>query len=361
MAQFYSLKIKEIHRETPDAVSISFEVPEEARASFAFVPGQYLTLRRMLGEEDLRRTYSICSGAADPDLRVAIKRVDGGRFSSFANDNLEIGMEIEVMPPQGRFTLDIDPAAGNDYVAFAAGSGVTPVLSIVRSVLAREPGSTFTLFYGNRDRNSVIFREELEDLKDLFMDRFTLVHVLSREAQEVDILHGRLDAERVRKFAQAGLFDPQTASRIFLCGPGDMIDSLRGALRDLGVEPERIKFELFTPADGQTPKAPVQRRPSSAASPAGYAVEAVLDGTTTAFMMTDEDESVIDAAHRHGLELPYSCKGGMCCTCRAKVVEGEVEMAHNYSLEPWELEAGFVLTCQSRPLTDKLVLDYDAV
>ncbi|MEO4040626.1 1,2-phenylacetyl-CoA epoxidase subunit PaaE [Hoeflea sp. CAU 1731] len=361
MAQFYPLKIKHIVRETPDAVSVSFDVPEEARERFVFVPGQYLTLRAKIADEDLRRTYSICSGIDDGDLRVAIKRVDGGVFSGFANDNLEVGMEIDVMPPLGRFTNAADPAARNDYVAFAAGSGVTPVLSIVKSVLAREPASTFTLFYGNRDRNSVIFREELEDLKDRFIDRFTLVHVLSREAQDVDILHGRIDADRIRKFAENKLFDPRSATKVFLCGPGDMIDDARRVLEDLGVKPDRIRFELFTPADGGAAAKKGVVPPPSEAHSKGVSVEAVMDGVRSTFSMEGADGNVIDAAHRQGIELPYSCKGGMCCTCRCKLVEGKVEMAENYSLEPWELDAGYILSCQARPLTEKVVLDFDDV
>ncbi|MEX3009081.1 1,2-phenylacetyl-CoA epoxidase subunit PaaE [Hoeflea sp. TYP-13] len=360
MSRFHSLKIADVRRETDDAVSIAFDVPEDTRDAFSFIPGQYLTLKADVDGAPVQRTYSICSALDEGELRVAIKRVDGGVFSNYANDNLSAGMTMDVMAPQGRFTAQPSYQAKNHYVAFTAGSGVTPIFSIVKTILTREPDSTFTMFYGNRDRASVIFREQLEDLKDLFLERFTLVHVLSREGQDVDLLHGRLDAERIEKFAGAGLFDPASVANVFLCGPGDMIDKSRETLEKLGVPSDRIRFELFTPAEGSPPPAPKSKQAQEAAEQ-GVAVEAVLDGASRPFIMGAEDDNVVDAAHRHGIELPFSCKGGMCCTCRCKIREGEVEMAANYSLEPWELEAGFVLACQSRPLTEKVVLDFDEV
>ena len=361
MARFHSLKIKDVQRETDDAVSIAFDVPTDMNGTFEFIPGQYLTVRARIDGAPQQRTYSICSGLDDGELRIAVKRVEGGAFSNFANDNLTAGMELDVMPPLGRFTARPGEHAGAHYAAFAAGSGVTPIFSIVKTLLEREPDSTFTLFYGNRDRGSVIFREQLEDLKDRFLERFTLVHVLSREGQDVDLLHGRLDANRITTFAKAGLFDPETVTTFFLCGPGNMIETGRQALEGLGVPSERIRFELFTTGrEGLESAEPMSERAKAAVSE-GAKIEAVLDGAVREFSMQDGDANVIDAAHRQGIELPFSCKGGMCCTCRAKVREGEVEMAANYSLEPWELEAGFVLTCQARPLTSKVVLDYDEV
>lgn len=358
MTRFHPLKVKDVQRETEDAVSIGFDVPDDIAATFDFLPGQYLTVRTDIDGTPQQRTYSICSGLDDGELRIAVKRVDNGLFSNFANDNLEPGMELDVMPPLGRFTARPGEIIGGEYVALAAGSGVTPILSIVKTLLEREPDSVFTLFYGNRDRNSVIFREQLEDLKDRFLERFRLIHVLSQEGQDVDLLHGRLDAERIRLFADHRLFDPAATTTFFLCGPGTMIETGRAALESLGVEPERIRFELFT--TGRQDIRPASERARKAAA-SGASIEAVLDGAVRSFRMGEDDESVIDAAHRQGIELPFSCKGGMCCTCRAKVREGEVEMAHNYSLEPWELKAGFVLTCQARPLTARVVLDYDDV
>lgn len=360
MSRFHALKIADVRRETDDAVSIAFDVPDTAKEAFSFVPGQYLTLKTDVGGVPVQRTYSICSGLGEGELRVAIKRVDDGVFSNFANDNLSAGMIVDVMAPQGRFTAKPSDKARNHYVAFTAGSGVTPIFSIVKTMLTSEPDSTFTMFYGNRDRASVIFREQLEDLKDRFLERFTLVHVLSREGQDVDLLHGRLDAERIERFAKAGLFDPASVANVFLCGPGDMIDRSRERLEGLGVPSDRIRFELFTPAEGSAPPKPKSEK-AQAAAEKGVAIETVLDGAERAFVMGAEDDNVVDAAHRHGIELPFSCKGGMCCTCRCRIREGEVEMAANYSLEPWELEAGFVLACQSRPLTGKVVLDFDEV
>ena len=360
MSRFHSLKIADVRQETEDAVSVAFDVPPEARDAFSFAPGQYLTLRADVNGAPVQRTYSICSGLDEGELRVAIKRVDGGVFSNFANDNLSAGMELDVMAPDGRFTAVPSAEVAHHYVAFSAGSGITPIFSIVKTMLRNEPDSTFTLFYGNRDRASVIFREQLEDLKDRFMERFTLVHVLSREGQDVDLLHGRLDADRIQRFAASGLFDPPAVSCFFLCGPGNLIAENRLTLENLGVPSDRIRFELFTPAEGSPPPK-ARSQEARAAAEKGVAIEAVLDGASRSFIMGTQDDNVVDAAHRHGIELPFSCKGGMCCTCRCKVRDGSVEMAANYSLEPWELEAGYVLACQARPLTEKLVLDFDEV
>lgn len=359
VAKFHPLTISDVRRETADAVSISFEVPEALRDDYRYTPGQYLTLRRDLNGEDVRRSYSICSGLDDGELRVAIKKVEGGLFSSFANDNLTAGMTLDVMTPEGRFQADPRAETEGEYVAFAAGSGVTPILSIVKSLLEREPRSRVTFFYGNRSTASIIFRTALEDLKDRFLERFRLVHVLSREAQDIDLLHGRLDAERIGELAKVGLFDPAAVDAYFLCGPGDMIEQAKGALRSLGVAEEKIRSEMFLAADGGEPRSASQRAQETARQ--GATIETVLDGARHSIEMVAGDENVVAAAARQGLELPYSCKGGMCCTCRCKVVEGEAEMATNYSLEPWEQEAGFILACQARPLTEKLVLDFDEV
>lgn len=360
MSRFHRLTVKDVRRETPESISIAFEVPEALRAAYRFTPGQYLTLRAEIDGEAVQRTYSICSGLDDGEIRVAIKKVDGGRFSSFANDNLVPQATLEVMPPEGRFTAALDAAAAHDYVAFAAGSGITPVLSIVKSVLEHEPGSRFTVFYGNRATATIMFREALEDLKDRFLERLTLVHVLSREGQDVELLHGRLDGARIAALARARLFDPATVDTVFLCGPGDMAEQARQTLSSLGVAPEQIRAELFTPADGGT-RLPAPSARAREVAARGGEIEAIHDGLRHSFRMDADDGNVIDAAHRQGIELPSSCKGGMCCTCRAKLLEGQVEMAMNYSLEPWELDAGFVLTCQSRPLTDRVVVDYDEI
>lgn len=354
---FHRLAIANVRRETSDAVSIAFAVPDALRKDFAFTSGQYLTLRTTMDGEEVRRSYSICSGVDDGELRVAIKRLEGGLFSCFANENLKAGDTIEVMTPMGRFGIEPDPHTARTYVAFAAGSGITPVLSIIKTVLGREPRSRFTLFYGNRSSSSIIFKAEIEDLKDVFVDRLSVHHILSREAQDVALLHGRLGADKVEALMRtAG--PVEAVDHVFLCGPMGMIAEVSGALRRIGMPENRIHTEVFTP-EGGVPAAP---RPTAHANeePHGAKLRLRLDGATHDMVM-HEDETVLDTALRNGLDLPYSCRGGMCCTCRAKLLEGEAAMDQNFSLEPWELEAGFVLTCQSRPKTPSLVVDFDAV
>ncbi|WP_292896504.1 1,2-phenylacetyl-CoA epoxidase subunit PaaE [Nitratireductor sp.] len=355
--RFHDLKVASIERQTPDAVAIAFEIPADQAEAFAFTPGQYLTLATDIDGTEARRSYSICSAPGDPYLRVGVKKVADGRFSTFVNDVLSVGDTIRVMPPQGRFTAL--KGERHDYLLFAAGSGITPMLSIARTVLAHEPESTITLVYGNRSTETIMFLEELNDLKDRFMGRFTLIHLLSRETQDVELLNGRIDAERVGELATGGLIQPAAMDGVFLCGPGEMIDAVSGALHAMGVERDRIRFERFTPSG----EAPAPRKASKAAREAvqeGVAVEVVVDGVRRSFSMQDADGTVLDAAHKAGIELPYSCAGGMCCTCRCRVVEGQSEMAVNFSLEPWEVEAGFTLACQTRPTAKKLVLDFDA-
>ena len=355
--RFHDLKVAAIARETPDAVAVAFEIPDALKETFAFRPGQYLTLAADIDGQEARRSYSICSAPGEATLRVGVKRVADGRFSGFVNEMLAVGDTIRVMPPEGRFTS----LAGerHDYLLIAAGSGITPMLSITKTVLGHEPDSTITLVYGNRSTDTIMFREELEDLKDRHMRRFSLVHLLSREAQDVELLNGRIDGARIAELARRGLIDPLAADGVFLCGPGEMIEDVSTALGELGVEDDRVRFERFTPS-GDAPKP----RPCSAraleAAEAGVQIEIVLDGVRRAFPMGEADATVLDAAHRAGLEIPYSCAGGMCCTCRCRVAEGEAEMAVNYSLQPWEIEAGFTLACQTRPTTKRLVLDFDA-
>lgn len=355
--RFHDLTVTDIERQTPEAVAVAFAVPDELREAFAFKPGQYLTLSANVDGQDVRRSYSICSAPGEAMLKVGVKKVADGRFSRFVNEVLSVGDTIRVMPPEGRFTS----LAGerHDYLLIASGSGITPMLSIAKTVLAHEPASTVTLVYGNRTTDTIMFREELQDLKDAHMRRFSLVNLLSREKQDVDLLNGRIDGERIRRMAELGLIDPFSSDGVFLCGPGEMIDDVSSALKDLGVEPDRIRFERFTPSG----EAPAPRAPSAAARKAvaeGVSIEVVLDGIRRGFPMGEGASTVLDAAHAAGLELPYSCAGGMCCTCRCRVVEGQSEMAVNFSLEPWEIEAGFTLACQTRPLSRKLVLDFDA-
>lgn len=354
MSRFHSLEIADRRQETPDSVSLAFAVPEELRQEFAFQPGQYLTVRATIDGEECRRSYSICSGADENELRIAVRKVDSGRFSRFANEALRPGARIDVAPPEGRFTAEI--GASRHYAFFAAGSGITPVISIIRSVLAANPAAQATLFYGNRTTSSIMFRRTLEELKDRHLRRLSVFHVLSRESQDIDILNGRLDGGRIGLLAKT-IVRPQDVDGYFLCGPFGMIEQGRAALIAAGVEPACIRAELFS-IDGAPTRAP---RPAPIHAPhEGEAhVECVLDGRTRRIEV-EPGALIIEAAHEQGFEIPHSCRGGMCCTCRCKAVEGEVAMDVNYSLEPWELQAGYVLACQSRPLTAKVTLDFDA-
>ena len=358
MARFHALKVAEVRRETEDAVVVTFEVPPELAEDFAYLQGQHLTLRRKIDGEDLRRNYSICAGVGEACLQVAIKKVEGGRFSSFANETLRAGDTLEVMTPTGSFHTPLDPSQAKTYAAFAAGSGITPVISIVKTVLACEPDSRFLLFYGNREVASIIFKDELEDLKDRYLERFSLVHLLSREKQEVDLLNGRIDGAKAEALCAA--FCPaESLDEAFICGPAGMIEEVGETLKRLGLPQGHIHFELFTTEAGQSPALGAVEHGVIEGKGSAAEVTVILDGVRTSFALPYGSESLLDAALGEGLDLPFSCKGGVCSTCRAKLLEGKVDMAVNYALEPDELEAGFVLSCQSRPLTEKVVLDYD--
>jgi ring-1,2-phenylacetyl-CoA epoxidase subunit PaaE len=353
--RFHTLTVAEVRPETSDAVSVVFAVPPSLAADYAFVPGQYLTLRRTLDGEDMRRSYSICSAPDDGELRIAIKRVPGGPFSTWATTALRAGEAVEVMTPTGRFGAHL--GEGQVYAGFAAGSGITPILSILRGVLAQQTKSRFFLFYGNRTSHDMLFREALEELKDRHIGRLSVFHVLSQEQQDVPVLTGRLDPERVRllltHIVPAALVD-----HAFVCGPEGMSEGVAAALHELGIPEARIHIERFVSALSGRPAVP-RTRPAPGVPEAAHCVATViLEGKRTDVPVA-AGEAVLDAALRAGLDLPYACKGGMCCTCRARLVEGAATMALNYSLEKWEIDAGFVLTCQSHPTTPRVVLDYD--
>lgn len=358
MSRFHALTLTDVRRETPEAVSLAFAVPPDLAADFTWQPGQYLTLRALLDGEDVRRSYSICAGPEDGELRVAVKHVEGGRFSAHANTSLQPGAVVEVMPPIGRFTLG--PATGPRLVlCFAAGSGITPVISIIRDLLAREPETRVMLFYGNRTIGSILFREALEDLKNRYLTRLSITHVLSREKQDVALLNGRLDAEKIRAFA-GRLFDPAIVDDVLVCGPAAMVADVEGVLTEAGVDRARIRHELFLAPDAP-PQAPRAARTAAGTLRSGNArVTVILDGIRTDIAVPFEGGiSVIEAAGKQGVDLPYSCKGGVCSTCRCMTRAGEVEMMLNYALEPWETDAGYVLACQTRPLSDEVILDFD--
>lgn len=357
MSAFHSLRVASVAKNTRDAVVLTFDVPNDLRETFKFRPGQYLTLRTFLDGQELRRSYSICAAPGDGQLRVAVKRLNDGAFSTWANQSLQAGDTLEVMAPDGNFTIEFSPEHARRYAAFAVGSGITPILSLVKTALDTEPSSSFTLFFGNRASSAVLFREEIEDLKNRYMSRFSLVYIMSREHQDIDLFNGRLDGEKVRQLLNVWM-DPSTIDYAFVCGPQDMTESVSQALKEKGLDASRIKFELFG-----SPKGPRALRTGHDARKAPGAdqcqVTVVYEGVTRTLTIDKNKDSVLDSALAQGIELPYSCKGGVCSTCRCKVVEGEVDMDANFALEDYEVKRGFILSCQSFPVTDKLVIDFD--
>ena len=355
MSKFYPLTVSKVKHETRDAVAISFDVPPELKDTFAYRQGQYLTLRAMIDGEEVRRSYSICSAVQDEQLRVAIKRCGGGAFSSWANDSLAPGVTLDVMPPSGNFNVPLDAEARRHYLAFAAGSGITPILSIVKTTLRAEPESRFTIVYGNRASSTVIFRDELTDLKDQYMGRLRLVYVMSREQQDIELFNGRITEEKCSQFLRHWI-DIRDIDIAFICGPEDMMHGVSRSLQAAGLPKEQIRIELFAASSPTR-----ERKPRSVESAARHLTEVtvIMDGSAASFTMEKDKESLLEAGLRAGLDMRYSCKGGVCSTCRCKVLDGEVEMDVNYALEDYEVARGFVLSCQSFPVTDKVVVDFD--
>jgi len=351
MKQFHPLTIERIERETRDSVRITLSVPSEFEGDYEFLPGQHLPFEITINGKKIRRTYSICSGIDERPLEIGVRIQPGGTFSEFAASELTVGDTLDAMPPGGRFHADLDRGSARDYLGFAAGSGITPILSIIKSVIENEPGSRFVLFYGNRKQSTTMFIEDLYALKNRFPERLQLHFVFSQEDQEFPIASGRLDAEKVRELYDhfcKGL-NPAEA---FVCGPDTMIATVRETLVELGIDADHVHAERYG----------IPRKPDHAAvvKAADHAtVTVIVDGHKKDFEMRRDDDNIVDAAAGHGIDLPYSCKGGVCATCRCHVREGEVTMATNYGLEPWEVEAGFVLACQSRPISDAVLLDYD--
>ncbi|HXD41099.1 MAG TPA: 2Fe-2S iron-sulfur cluster-binding protein [Ramlibacter sp.] len=361
-AHFHTLAVKRITPDAAGSAAITLQVPAALRDGFDFRPGQFLTLRATIDGQDTRRSYSICSPRQrylqTGEIDIGVKPVEGGTFSRWALAQLRAGDAIEVLPPDGRFTPRI--AGARHRVGFAAGSGVTPVLSIMASTLAAEPQSRFTLVYGNQRISTIMFSEVLQDLKDRYPARVSLIHLLSRQPQELDLLNGRIDAAKIGELLR-GILPARDIDEAFICGPEGMIEETQRALLAGGVPAERIHFERFIPAAPTTTTKAAPRPVSASAAgepPARHRLEVVLDGKTHQLAMGDDDR-VLDTALEAGLDLPYSCKSGVCCTCRARVLEGKVQMEKNFTLEDWEIAKGFVLTCQSRPLTDRVVVSYD--
>ena len=358
MSTFYPLRVAGLTSETRDAVVVTFEVPEqsdEQRALFQFTAGQHLTLRAMLGGEEVRRSYSICSAPHEGTLRIAIKRVQDGLFSTWANHELRPGHVVESMPPSGSFAVAMDPAASRHHVAFAAGSGITPILSILKTVLLEEPQSRFTLVYGNRASSSVLFKEELANLKDRFLDRVNLVFILSREQQEIELFNGRIDGVKTEQLLRYWI-DPEAIDVAYLCGPQSMTEEVAAMLETHGVPKSNIRKELFGTSGGLAPR---RAAVTAAAGEQECRLTVLQDGRERILTIPRNKLNVLDAALAQGVELPYACKAGVCSTCRCKKIAGEVDMDVNFALEDYEVARGFILTCQSYALSAELVLDFD--
>lgn len=357
MSRFHPLTVTGIHKTIRDAVVLTLSPSPDQAQEFAFTQGQYLTLRRDFEGEEIRRSYSICASPDDGVLQVGIKKVAGGAFSTWANEQLIIGDTIEAMPPAGRFFAPLAPGKARHYLGFAGGSGITPVLSIIRTVLRREPKSTFTLVYANRAVNSIMFREELEDIKNLHLGRFNVLHVLENDAQEIDLFTGRVSEEKCAALIESGWIDIDATDFAFICGPEPMMLGIVTALEKAGLAKDRIKFELFSSAQpGRLPRP--SNSQGAADAGASTTIRVTLDGATQSFS-APRGISVLEATQAQQIDAPYSCKAGVCSTCRCRVIEGEVEMLTNHALEDYEVEKGFVLSCQAYPLTDLLVVDYD--
>ena len=353
MSQFLPLTVTDVRKTIRDAVVVTLR-PDDPEA-FAFTQGQYLTFRRDFDGTELRRNYSICAGLDDGVLQVGIKRVEGGAFSTFANENLIPGDTLEAMPPMGSFFTPIEPGKSKHYLGFAGGSGITPVLSILKTVLAREPESRFTLVYANRAPNTIMFREELEDLKNRHMGRLTILHVLESGDQDIDLFSGRVDTAKCEALFQHWV-DIAHVDTAFICGPEPMMLAIAGALKDHGMAEEDIKFELFGASqEGRLAQA---KRAEAVKSQPGTDTTIIIDGTAHQFVLP-KDRAALDGALDNNLDAPFACKAGVCSTCKAKVIEGETEMITNHALEDYEVRAGFVLTCQCYALSDTLILDYD--
>jgi ring-1,2-phenylacetyl-CoA epoxidase subunit PaaE len=354
MRKYHQLTVASLADETSDSVRIGLDVPDDARGEFEFLPGQHLPMQITVDGKPVRRTYSICSVPGEWPMQIGVRVQPGGVFSEYVQNSLEVGDQIDVMPPFGQFHANIAPESQRTYLAFAAGSGITPILSIVRATLECEPESRFVLFYGNRRQRTAMFIDDLYALKNRFPERLQLYFLFSQEEQEFDVFSGRLDARKVPELYRlfCGGLDPNEA---FICGPDTMIETVQTALVDLGLPEHRIHIERYG-----APRRTAGKKAAATTSAERLAtVDVIMDGHKKSFDMTASDANLVDAAADNGIDLPYSCKGGVCATCRTHVRDGEVRMDTNYGLETWEVEAGFVLACQSVPTTDKLTIDYD--
>lgn len=354
--EFHRLRVAEVKRETPDAVSVRFELPDTLRETFAFRAGQHLTFRREIGGEEVRRNYSVCVAPSEGLLKIGVKKIAGGAFSSWVNDELTAGDELDVMAPHGSFCWNFDADARREYVGFAGGSGITPVLSLMKTALAMEPHSRFTLLYGNRNSIGVMFLDEIADLKDRYLDRLSVFHFLEDEEEEIDLFNGRLDRAKVDKLL-ATLVKPAHVDAFFICGPGPMMDAVEEALVAKDVEKSRILIERFTTGPMSEAQAAAARALEQKA--AGLKMSVTLNGRRMNVSFDPAQHSILDNVRAAGLPAPFACKGGVCATCRAKVTAGKVSMKVNYGLSEQEIAEGYVLTCQATPVSEGVVLTYD--
>jgi ring-1,2-phenylacetyl-CoA epoxidase subunit PaaE len=354
---FNALKVKAINKETKDCVSVVFEVPQNLQQQYNFLQGQNITLKKIIDGQDLRRSYSICNAPYENELKVAIKKVDGGKFSTYANQILKVGDILDVMAPTGKFNTELNVVHKKKYVAFAAGSGITPIISLIKATLHTEPYSHFTLVFGNRSKASIIFFEEIEALKNKYLNRFSVIHILSREQADADINFGKIDEAKLATLKK--LIDFKAQNEFFICGPEAMIFCVKDFLTSLGIEKNNIHFELFGTAAGKSKKLDDVRTFDSNTTVKQSTVTIKADGRSFNFTMQDDGTSILDAALQQGADLPFACKGGMCCTCKAKLIEGKVQMDVTWGLEQTEIEQGYILTCQSHAITQNVVVDFD--
>lgn len=352
---FHKLKVKEVKKETPDCVSIAFSVPDDLKKDFEFAHGQNITIKKIINNEEIRRSYSICSAPFEKELKIAVKKVDGGKFSCYANDYIKKDDELEVLPPTGKFNSKLQTTNRKQYLAFAAGSGITPVISIIKTTLQTEPESSFTLVFGNRGRGSIIFFEELEGLKNKHLNRFNFINILSREKTDAPVNSGRINKNKLLELNK--LIDYKTIDDFFICGPEEMIFCVKDFIEQLGIDKHKIHFELFTTPGQKLVESKKQLANSDDGPKSKITVK--LDGRSFDFELGFNNDSILDAALKQGADLPFACKGGVCCTCKAKLIEGKVEMDVNWGLEQEEVEQGFILTCQSHPKTEKVIVDFD--
>jgi len=352
--QFFPIKVSQISKTTEECSVLTFDVSEELKEQFNYVQGQYLTLKTIIDGEEVRRSYSLCSSPIDGEWKVAVKKIEDGRFSTFANDELQVGDTLDVMPPNGRFFQEVDETAEKEYVAFAAGSGITPVHSIIKTHLNREPKSTFKLFYLSKNVQSIILREEIEALKNQFLGRFELYYFLTQEERDAPLFNGRFTEEKLAEIG-AKIVDYKAIDDYFICGPTEMIFMIKDFLSANGIEKEKVHFELFnTPSDTKKKKVYETKNKDQSA------VSIIVNGVKTTFTMYQNGEKILDAALRNNADLPFACKGGVCCTCKAKLQEGNAPMEVNYALEDDEVEAGYILTCQAVPTSEKILVDFDS-